>query len=269
MRIKFYISAYDPHRWGEDSISRDPEGHNSYTRQRHQHEIYSFKEMFREEFRQYCVESYHHESKTILIDIPDDIGFQFMMQGIMDGDYLAYNLYTENYAFSTNISSADNATYDDGSTAGTLWGGSVKSNSSTPMLEWGIHDKPIRTREQVTIPVESEFYANLHEYCKPIIEHWAYTKYFQICSDLNTVLGNKEEKIGPVIQVTLNVPTAAEDTERKPFTYISMDALNFLFFQYVNDGDIYLACKEELSPHHIEFYRRMYLYLHRISTEAL
>lgn len=267
MRIKFCISTYDPKRWEEDCVGSDPEGHNSYTSQRHHHELYSFKEMFREEFRQYCVENYHHETKTFLIDIPDDIGFQFMMQGIMDGDYLAYNLYTDTYAFSTVLSIAESATYDDGTgTKGVAWGSSVKS---VQMIEWGVHDDRKRTREDVTIVVDDAFYANLHEYCKPIIEHWAYTKYYQIYSDLNTVLHKKEEEVYPAVQVSANVPLLAEESERKPFTYLSMDALNFLFHQYFTDGEYYLACKDELASHQIEFYRRMYVYMHRISTEAL
>lgn len=268
MRIKFCISTYDPNRWGEDCVGGQADGHNSYTAQQHHHELLTFKEMFREEFRQYCIDSYHLETKTSLIDIPDDIGFQFMMAGIMDGDYLVYNLYTENYVFGSSLSEAENATYDDGSNRqGVSWGGSVKSSSST-MIEWGVQDKPKSAREEVTIVVEDAFYANLHEYCKPVIEHWMYTKYFQICSDLNTVLNNKEQEIYP-ISVSVNVPLLAEESERKPFTYISMDALNYLFQQYINDGEYYLACKDELTPHQIEFYRRMYVYLHRISTEAL
>lgn len=267
MRIKFCISTYDPNRWGEDCVGSDPAGHNSYTTQRHHHELYSFKEMFREEFRQYCVDSYHLETKTTLIDIPDDIGFQFMMEGIMDGDYLVYNLYTENYVFGSSLSSAETATYDDGSKSqGVSWGGSVKS---AQMIEWGVNNNPTNTRDNVTILVEPAFYSNLHEYCKPIIEHWVYTKYYQICSDLNTVLQKKEEEIFPTVQVSINVPMLAEDSDRKPFTYISMDALNFLFNQYLDDGEYYLACKDELTPHQIEFYRRMYVYMHRISTEAL
>lgn len=268
MRIKFYISTYDPNRWGDDCVSNEPSGHNSYTQLRHKHERYTFKEMLREEFRPYCIDSYHQEPKSFLIDIPDDIGFQFMMQGIMDGDYLAYNLYTEKYAFSNSVGLADDATYNDGSSVqGVAWGGNM--HSGHPMIQWGIEEKPTSTRKDITIPVEDEFYTNLHEYCKPIIEHWAYTKYFQICADLNTVLLEKEESIFTPITSYENIPEDIANSERKPGTFISMDCLNFLFFDYINDGEMYTASKEHLHAHQIEFYRRMYVYMHRISTEAV
>lgn len=266
MRIRFYISTYDPNRWGDDCIGSEPTGHNSYTQQRHMHELYDMKEMFREEYREFCYDNHHNETRTMLIDIPDDIGFQFMMQGIQDNDYLVYNVYTEMYAFGTNLDSTDNMTHNNGSNGVSLkgsWGGST----DTQMIEWSLPDRGNKKtkREQIIILVEDAFYSNLHEYCLPIIEHWAYTKYYQIATDLNTVLSNKEENN---IRIREKVVVPEDPDSRKAYLNFSIDGLNFLFFQYVNDGDLFLAVQDEMSSYHLDFFRRMYVHLHRKNTQA-
>lgn len=267
MRIRFYISTYDPNRWSDDVTASDSTGHNAYINTRHWHENYSLKEIFRDEYRGVCVENHSQETRTMLIDIPDDIGFQFMMQGIQDDDYLVYNVYTEKYVFGTDLDHTDDATRSDGMNgSGKAWGSNL--NKDKLMFDWEFEEFVGNKRPLITIPVEDAFYTNLDEYCKPIIEHWAYTKYYLICSDLNTVLHKKEKESSSYVQVQSSSPVPEEHEERRPFVQIGMDALNFLFFQYVNDGDMFLAVKDRLYPYQLEFYRRMYVHVHRKSTEA-
>lgn len=274
MRIRFYISTYDVTRWSDECVSGGEAcAHDGYINIRHPHENYTLKEMFRTEYRKHCAENHSMRTKTMLIDIPDDIGFQFMMQGIQDNDYLAYNLYTERYAFGTDLDYADDATQEEESSSNSVYGKAISgsSNNTSMMFQWNTPEKK-ETRERITIRVENEFYNNLHEYCKPIIQHWILTKYYLIQSDLNTVLHDKEKNTFNNINYgTDPEPALVEDYESNSIRTVALgiDSLNYLFFQYVNDGEYFLGAKPELSDYHLDFLRRMYLHVHSKSTENL
>ena len=275
MKLRFLIDTENPFRWGDDGDDcADERSTNSWVNSRHHHEYQSIKELLYNDYRKYCDGTGHNKFvRTELIELPDEVMFQYMMDGIEDEDYLVYNPFTERLVLSNNISDACELAYRDrtsNSSHGRAIGGYKNSASGTSLiLDWSNDSRTAFVKDEIiTREVQDDFYNLVWSAVKPYFQHW-FTKSFIHAA--STLYSDQNKKYQEVYAVLRNEPYGMEEAvpcdnykTRLPF---NIDALVFIFNQYCDDGEFFLEGKKYFDHNNLETFRLIYMICHRKSTE--
>lgn len=276
MKLRFLIDTENPNRWGDEGDDcSDERSTNSWVNSRHRHEFQTIKELVYDDYRKYCDGTGHHKFvRTELIEVPDEVMFQYMMDGIEDEDYLVYNPFTERLVLSNNISDACDLAYrskNHNSSGRHLQGAAYANNSvkSTLILDWTHERKTAFVKDEIiTREVQDDFYNLVWAAVKPYFQHWFTKSFIHAGSVLYT---DQHKKYKEVYNFLNNEPYGMEEAvpcdnykTRLPF---NIDALVFLFFQYCDDGEFFLEGKKYFDHNNLETFRLIYMICHRKSTE--
>lgn len=268
MRIRFVVDQSDPDRWNDSVSHESSKASTVYVNDRHPHETCTFYDVLRENYRKYCRENVNIRTQSVLIDIPDDIMFQFMMEGVHDYDYLVYNLRTKKLVFSANLDEAHNEAYSTDGNNSKSWG-TANRNKQDIILDWDVISYNYNIRESKVYVAEGPQYLDVLEYVKPNIQEWANTKYYLIAFDLNTVVTELENERSPELYTSRSCDPVPENYSRENGSNLSIEGLEFLIKEYIEDGEYFLGAKKFITESQIEVLRRIYLDTYHRSTEEV
>lgn len=263
MKLKFLIDDENPNRWGVDDVCNDmnESGSNVYVQSRHKHERKTFWEVFYDLAGARCSHN-DKEFSTVLIDIPDDIMFQYMVEGINDNDYLVYNLYTEKLVVGNCLYTAGTLAYSTSGhshsqSTGRAMRGMGRQNNASLMFDWYPERENESTAKEIVFDIQDTFYNLVYSAIKPYIEHW-FCLNFKMTSRLFMDLK------GEYIDDGEDYPVAEASSRYN----ISTDEVRFIFDQYIEDGYWYKAIEKNLTLNDIEPYRNFYLHIWKLITEV-
>lgn len=276
MKIRLLIDTEDPERWGEDACigSNDGRSTDHWVSARHPHEFTTIKEQLYDGYRKYCTENYQKFPSTVLIELPDEVMFQYMMDGLEDEDFLVYNVFTEKLVFSNQLNDACEEAYSTSKTNSAYLRGGMSSTDDEEtdyILTW--YQGRVRTafdkENTIVREVKDEFYGLIYKEVKPYIQHWYNTKFLLCAEGLQGTVNERYEEVynnKPVISTTKVHAEPCSSPNTNMNMNIKTDGLFFVFKQYCDDGEFYLGGKKYFSFYSTETFRILYLELHRRST---
>lgn len=158
--------------WGDSKDEEIGYASNVYTNDKLPHETVSFHDAMYKRMEKYFSGNGRFDSLT-LVEIPDDITFQYMVEGAFDYDYVAYNLHdykiciSNNTYMSTKYGRNDSYAY----ASSTRLASSLDDNN---MFSFGTSndskfDEELDSRPKYSIVPEKENYSNIEEVLRPFI----------------------------------------------------------------------------------------------------
>lgn len=246
----------------EDYLASSDKPHTA----RHKHERSDSSDILRGLLRGHMCSTDSRYMKTQLVEIPDEIAFQFMMDGVHDNDFIAYNPRTKRIAFSADWNEAQDRVnipldHDISSNYGY-----VKVSSGTNagyMFDFGRPKYNISPREETVYEVQGEQYGEMYKVLSPYIQYW-FTQHLEaIGMDLgNTISHITDELLGAKLSDYYPEEEGSVETLTMNFTTAS-----YIFHEYMDDGELYELTKERYSPSCKENLRKLHVAVHRLGTE--
>lgn len=156
------------------------------------HESKSYYEVIYQQISKYFDRTYHtYNENTALIDIPDEIMLQYMLEGVYDWDYLAYDFLEQKMCLSNKHRRA--LRYGEEHNYGRVVGrGSVGANSASTedqkFFKFDLNntskfEASCTSRESYSIVPDGEHYKNMHEAVFPYVQ-FKFIELFKISSDV-------------------------------------------------------------------------------------
>jgi|AGFS01.1.fsa_nt_gi hypothetical protein len=147
----------------------------------HPHELMTFTETASHKISKYCRHLDRNEYK-VLIDVPDEAMFQYMLDGVYDYDYIAYNMESGKMCIAKGAYEA--CRYGDNRYG---YGKACGEDEEGRFFQFGIssesqHDGLTNARPDYSIVPDGEHYKNIHDAVYPFVV-WEYVKYFKMGSD--------------------------------------------------------------------------------------
>ena len=259
MKIRFIIDSTNYGSWSKSASSNTLLATNVSINSSHTHESYCFHDMLRSLYGRGVTDTHYAQRTSCIIDLPDEISFQFMLQGVQDYDFLAYNLYSKKLCFAADPVKAIEYMYSELG-YGSVFGGSGV-NPRTCVLAWPDLEHSVVYRDPETHPVLDDFYGPVLDYITPNVQEWIITQYCEGANRLTSIL-NERKKTDSVY------PMPPRDVEYIERAYMNTDTLLYLMEQYRDDGEFYLGAKRWISAHEWDVWRQIYLDVWYASTEC-
>lgn len=186
MKLKL---IYDSNRYSGDCetgwIDEDEAGYcsDTYVNSRHPHESNDYNDIMNRYMRKYC-RSKDRSKDMHLVDIPDAIMLQYMLEGVYDLDWIVYNF--NDFRISISNTARGALRYGDEH----RYGGS-KSNWEMPnqnFFEFAIsttsaYEAQNAAREDYMLIPDGEHYKNIQEVLEPYVQ-FRLVQHFSTCSDM-------------------------------------------------------------------------------------
>lgn len=258
-----------------DEISEDEDpGYcsDSYINSRHDHERTDYYEVLHRYINKYC-KGKGRTDNMHLVDIPDEIMLQYMLEGVYDMDWLAYDF--KDFRISISNSSYGALRYGEERRYGRA-GGNPASYANQRFFEFDISQESAyelqnAAREDYMLIPDGEHYKNIQEVLEPYV-HFRFTQHFTMCSDLirtSQDFGKSDNRYGypeeedsmwyedQTIDSMLSMKRIYQPDEHKcrQSWDISYDTFLMCLQFWRDDHPTFLACKPYLSDFVIESFR--------------
>jgi|SRR6478609_328016 len=159
---------------------------DQYVNSRHDHERTDYRELLHRQMNKYC-RSKARTQDMHLVDVPDEIMLQYMLEGVYDLDWIAFNL--KDYRISISNTAWGALRYGEERRYGR--GGSVSANGGVPnqrFFEFNIsatsaYDAQNSAREDYMLVPDGEHYKNIKEALEPYVQ-FRLAQHFSTCSDM-------------------------------------------------------------------------------------
>lgn len=267
--MKLYLIV-DYNKGYDGNYSEDSEGYctstnvNVRSSSTHEHEaITNLKDFiaYRAFEKNFC-RSRYSKFEYQLIEVPDELMFQFMLTGVQDYDYIAYNHITKKIYIGTSV--YDTSMYascpdDRMNDRKSYYSGSVGSNSSSNKnlffeYEFDIHHHEKEREDYCTEINSSNGYEEVKSALMPYIVE-KYYKDFLYCSNYlnrnSIVIGRQSYAYGKYY----NDSPVSADNGYNDVLSIPRDDMVFIFTSFIDDDELYIKNKHRFMPSKIEVIR--------------
>lgn len=158
---------------------------DSYVNSRHDHERTDYFEVLHRYINKYCKGRGRTENMH-LVDIPDEIMLQYMLEGVFDMDWLAYDF--KDFRISISNSSYGALRYGEERRYGRAGGVNPNGQQNNRFFEFDIsntssYELQNNAREDYMLIPDGEHYKNIQEVLEPYV-HFRFTQHFNMCSDI-------------------------------------------------------------------------------------
>ena len=156
---------------------------DTYINSRNLHENMNYNETMRRQLGKYFKSKSRAENMH-LVDIPDEIMLQYMLEGVYDFDWIAYDF----DGFRVGISNTAFGALRYGEPRRYGRNGGVNSSTTNHFFEFGISsesefDAKNNVREEYNLVPDGEHYNNIIEVLKPYVD-FQFSRNFNMCSDV-------------------------------------------------------------------------------------
>lgn len=183
---------YDTNYASSDAMNTDAEDDDDggycsdhYINSRHPHECLSYHEALYQQVNKYFRNVSKTSGKT-LIDVPDEIMLQYMLEGVYDNDYLAYDFYEHRLCISNEARGA--LRYGEESRYGHAVSRWVNNSQNSLFFKFDIstlspYDVQNNTREDYMIVPDGEHYRNIIEAIEPYVQY-KFVEFFKMGAEM-------------------------------------------------------------------------------------
>lgn len=256
----------------EDCVEGDSGGFcsNFHTDSRLAHEKEGFQSSIYN--RMYKYFSSRDKTKGItLVDIPDDIMLQYMMDGVFDYDYIAYDMHMNKICISNKKYAVTN--YGDD-----RYGfGNSYSNYNTQedvrIFDFVVdttseHDKQLNNRDEYVIVPDGEHHKNIVEALRPYVVY-RFVEWFKqsakiIYTTQNFVSGYKRNHPQPANDTSdttnqsgRNITFLPDESGCTRVWDMRFDMFTMCLNFWLNDHEIFLEARKFISDHEVEAFREL------------
>lgn len=207
--------------------------------------------------------SSYNEYELPLIDVPDDLLFQFMVMGIKDGDHIAYNYETHRIVIANKGRLARRyaaRTNDDDSPHSwkrRVGRGNSSNQQSTTMLDFSLHDEESDTPEPEDLVFDmKDIHKDVYDAIKPYLSH-TYVKEFM---QFGAWWDRWQKPIGPS---TLGDSCPKEAEEVYESTVVKMqcpvprEEIRFIFRTFRNNESVFKENAPDIGRYYVEKIRQI------------
>lgn len=237
------------------------------------HENKTFNEEVHRKMSKYFKHSARTDNRT-LVEIPDDIMFQFMIDGVYDYDYIAYNMIDGRICISNTKQGACRYGNDE-------YGYGCSNNADgdeEKFFKFNLDnssklDKERDSRNSYMIVPDGEHYKNIHEVLMPYIVY-RFVQHFKMgvgCISQTQVLNSvRSEYEYETEEICYEVHSNGEyifsgsqlfdddETNCRRTWDMSSDTFVLCLQFWVEDHPIFLAAKDFISDRDVEIYKLFY-----------
>lgn len=268
----------------DDEGAAPQDGYYSYASNVHinyklPHEKVSFNDAFYRRMEKYFLNSSRYNNKT-LIEIPDDIMFQYMIDGLFDYDFIAYDMCKHRIGIS-NTEHVSTRYRDEGIYNYATKGYSSNSNAENErMFTYGNstdseNDTERRARKDYHVVPNNEHYSNIAEIVRPYVVY-RFVEWFKMGADV--IYDTQDIKLkrltsyddGEVIGFTKGSSINYLPGERGSTRVYPMrgDQLSLCMKFWEIDHDIFLEARKYISDNEVEAYKALYNMIQREISET-
>lgn len=235
----------------------------------HPHEMMTFSETIAEKMSKYCRHLDRNEYK-ILIDVPDEAMFQYMLDGVYDYDYIAYNMGSGRMCIAKSAYQA--CRYGDDRYG---YAKGCSEDEESRFFKFGVssesqHDVLTNSRDDYSIVPDGEHYKNIHDAVYPYVV-WKFVEYFKMGSDC---ISRTQQFSGQRKHNHIDGDVCYEEYNSGESLFVGkrifdddehgcMDTWNMRldFFMsclqyWIDDHDLFLSARRFISDNEIENYKR-------------
>lgn len=244
-----------------------------YINSRHEHERTDYFEVLHRYMNKYCKGKGRAENMH-LVDIPDEIMLQYMLEGVYDMDWLAYDF--KDFRISISNSSYGALRYGEERRYGRAGGTNPNYQPNQHFFEFDIsqnssYELQNASRKDYMLIPDGEHYKNIKEVLEPYV-HFRFTQHFIMCSDIirtSQDFGKSNNRYGygdeedtmwyedQTIDSMLSMKRIYQPDENKcrQSWDISYDTFIMCLQFWRDDHPTFVACKPYLSDYVIESFR--------------
>lgn len=194
-----------------------------------------------------------------LVEIPDELVFQYMLLGLKDLDFICYNHETKRVIISN---SANNASYyagsdysvDDSESSNHAYGGHVgyaKMKKDAPMFDFYLRDDEKTERDPFLFEPDLDVYSDFVEVLMPYVHNL----YRQNLITALYYLKYEDFPIGPRTKNIGDGRMVKADYDEIKKLNVPGDELVFLFQSYFDDDEFWIASTEFITKNDMEIMR--------------
>lgn len=269
----------------EDCAAEADNGYYSYASNVHvnyklPHEKVSFNDAFYRRMDKYFLNSSRHSNKT-LIEIPDDIMFQYMIDGLFDYDFISYEMCKHRIGIS-NIEGNSTRYSDKGNYATKGYYSSKNKTEDERMFIYGTstdseNDTERRGRGDFHVVPNNEHYSNIAEIVRPYVVY-RFVEWFKMGAD--AIYDTQDIKLKRLTEYDYDGEVVGGYTKGSSINYLPgergstriypmrSDQLSLCMKFWEIDHDIFLEARKYISDNEIEAYKALYNMIQREISET-
>lgn len=277
MKLKLiYDTSSSNDRYSDDIACDEDPGYcsDTYVNSRYDHERTSYHEVLYRYMNKYCKGKGRTENMH-LVDIPDEIMLQYMLEGVYDMDWLAYDF--RDFRISISNSSYGALRYGEERRYGragnvNAYGDTVERFFEFDLSSTSSYELQNNAREDYMLIPDGEHYNNIQEVLEPYVQ-FRFTQHFNMCSDIirsTQDFGKFEDRYGReeaeaddlwyedrTLDNMLSMKRVYQPDESKSRNSwdISYDTFIMCLTFWRDDHPTFIACKPYLSDFTIESFR--------------
>lgn len=236
---------------------------DSYISSAHKHEHTSYGELIHKQMSKYFRHVNRHDDIG-LVDIPDVIMMQYMLEGVFDYDYLSYNMYDHRMCISNDMFECSRYGVHNRWASGTSYG---KDNGETHMFTFDVsgnsaYSKQAIDRKDYMIVPDGDHYTNIHEIVEPYVAY-KFAQWFARGAEV--ILGTQKHNINrsgynidepsPMNENPTKRVFESDETMNQSYWEMRYDTFYMCMEFWKNDHPLFKSARYFISDLHIEAYK--------------